>query len=92
MAIFGVGETIDDTVPIAPGAYLCFAFLDASMTKLIFNKLLAQILDKSFERSRNTVAPPQRDEIGVRGSARKVAIYAAVDAHAAHGCARDTDD
>jgi hypothetical protein len=31
MAIFGVGETIDDTVPIAPGAYLCFAFLDASI-------------------------------------------------------------
>jgi hypothetical protein len=40
MAISGVGETIADTVPNAPGAFLRVAFLDPLMTKLFFNKFL----------------------------------------------------
>ena len=40
MAVFWVGETIADIVPIAPGAFLRVTFLDASMTKRFFNKLL----------------------------------------------------
>jgi hypothetical protein len=40
MAISGVGETIADAVPIAPAVFLRVAFLDPSMTKLFFNKLL----------------------------------------------------